>query len=61
MLAGAEAEPAFATREQHEPRDRGERNEPAQEDERLEAVPWVPRHEVEQLGRVALDLRERAA
>ena len=54
-------EPAFAPREEHEPRDRGERNEPAEEDERLEAVPRVPRDEVEQLGRVALDLRERAA
>ena len=53
-----ETEPCAAM--DHKPEERQERHEPADEDECLEPVAWIPRHEVRQLGRVALDLGERA-
>ncbi len=43
-----------------EPDDREERRQPAEEDELLDARPDSARDEVRELGRVPLDLRERA-
>ena len=55
-------EPVAALKEHGDGTDhRDERQHPAEEDGRLEPVPRVAGNEVEQVGRVALDLRERAA
>jgi len=53
-------EGAVAPRDEHEARERDEWRQPAEENERLEAMPRVTRDEVEQLGRVALDVGERS-
>jgi hypothetical protein len=47
--------------EQRQAREREQRRCPAEEDEALDPVPYVPRDEVGSLGGVALDLGERAA